>query len=475
MKYIGLIMALFLVLGCKPKDDSGNGNIPGVPAPGGQIDPPDPVNPLPGLVSFQAFESEALADLTSLASVQQLNARYITVCDQYNAGSMSPVMRQAVQKGINQISLESNVEPGQWIGEFGCTLRIDLRDYGLTPSKWRIIEAADPLRFESQTDRGQLIKQLTQARRSWMHGSNFLETALVNETYYSLLEIPNELGPFLDSYLGCDLQRDFDDFSEDLFLAAVRRSLIALQKNRVILATECREGLMSSTYDFILEGQTSIERSISINPFPLEARSGRSFNEDAQEFIFKLPNQMLGYALFANQLRENFAPTNIVTNTNATIDPTIRNARSCSQCHASGYLPVDDFIADHVRGNPNFTASDSQKAQAYYGRNAGMKAALAQANQRFQAAVSSLDIDINSPDPINALTDRIRIEMDAAQVAGMLFMNTDEFINALRSSAGGSLAIGQLITGGTISFQDLVLIAPILVQDLNLFQDDLGG
>ena len=476
MKYLGLFLAILIVSSCQNEERNYTPVPPGPTPlpPGGRVDPPDPVQPLPGFVSFEAFESEALTDLTSLSSVQQLNARYLTVCDQLNAGYITPAIKQGVQKGINQISLDNLVDAGEWIGESKCTLRIDLRDFGLTPKKWRIIEQADLLQFESFTDRGILIKQLTQSRRSWILGSNFLETALVNETYYNILEIPNNLGQFLAS-IGCDLQRDFDDFSEDLFLAAVRRSLIALQKNRTVLTTECDEGMMASTYDVILEAQTSPERSLSINPFPVEARSGRVFFEDAQEFIFTLPNQMLGYALFANGLRENFAPTNIVVdNTRANIDPTIRNARSCSGCHTGGFIEVDDFITDHVTGNPNFNANDIQKAQAYFGRNQGMKAAIRQANQQYQNAVRSLEIDINSPDPINELTDKIRTEMTAKQVASMLFLQEGDFINRLRSSANGSLAIGQLITGGTISFQDLVLIAPTLIQDLNLFQEDLG-
>ena len=480
MKLGILLLCIFAFVGCDNpflQEEKVNKRTEGIPPPGEPVRPtPPPVDPLPGQVTFAAFESEILTDLTNLPTVQQLNARYITVCDQYNAGSMAPSKRQAIQKGINQISLEGDVEPGQWIGEFRCTLRIDLRDYGLTPAKWRIIERADPLAFESFTDRGLLIKQLTQALRPWIHGSNFLETSLVNETYYDIMEVPNELNTFLDQYLGCDLQRDFDDFAEDIFMAGVRSSLIALQKNRSVLFAQCQEGAMSATYDVILEGQTSPGRSLSINPFPVEARSRRTFRHDASEFIFTLPNNMLGYALYnVDGVRENFAPTNIVTdNVRANIDPTIRNARSCSSCHTGGFIEVDDFITDHVSGNPNFSTDDIQKARAYFGRNQGMKAAMRQANSRYQAAVRSLEIDINSPDPINELTDTIRKEMNAKQVAAYLFMDQADFVNRLRASATGSLVVGQLITGGTISFQDFILVAPVLIEDLNLFQEDLG-
>jgi len=459
---------------------------PTPPAPPPLPPIPPPVTPLPGLVTFEAFESEMLTDATGLPSVQQENARFITICDQYNSKYLNlPAMRRAVEKAVNQLSLESDVEAGQWIGAFDCTLRVDQRDYGWDDvityrgrkmTKWQVIEATDPLRFESFTDRGVLLKALTDTARPWVHGANFIENAMNNETYYAIMEVPNELNTFLDQYLGCNLQRDFDDFNEDLFLAGVRRSLIALQKNRGILFTQCQEGAMSGTYDVILEGQTSPERSLSINPFPIEARTGRTFGHDASEYIFTLPNQMLGYALFnAAGNRENFAPTNIVTdNIRANIDPTIRNARSCSSCHTGGFIEVSDFITDHVRGNPNFEADDIQKAQAYFGRNQGMRAAIRQANLKYQAAVQILQIDINSPDPINELTDQIRKEMDARQIAAILFLSEQDFIARLRASPGGSLAVGQLISGGTVSFQDFILAAPILVSDLNLFQEDLG-
>jgi hypothetical protein len=438
----------------------------------GRINVPPPIRPRVNFVSFEAFESEALEDLTGLVSAEQANARYISLCDKVNAGEFTVEMVRGVQKALNQISLEVSPEPGQIIGEGQCTIRIDQRDFGLDGSKWNIIENDDPLKFESFTDRGILIKQLTGTARPWILGSNFVETALIR-SYYDLLEIPNDEGQFLQS-IGCNLQRDFDDFSEDLFMAAVRRSLIALQKNRSVLITDCRDGMMSATYDVQLEDITSAGRNLSINPFPVEALTNNTFQDDASEFIFTLPNGMLGYALFAGGVREDFAPTNIVVdNVRANIDPTIRNARSCSSCHNTGFLEVDDFIADHTRGNPNFSADEIQKAQAYFGRNQAMKAAMRQANQKYANVLRELNVPTGT-DAINSLTDTIRQEMTAKQVAGMFFLQERDFLEKLQASPDGVLSIGQLLNGGTINFQDLVQIAPTLIVDLNLFQEDLG-
>jgi hypothetical protein len=240
------------------------------------------------------------------------------------------------------------------------------------------------------------------------------------------------------------------------------------------MVTECRDGTMSKTYDTVLEDVTSAGRNLSINPFPPEARTNNTFQEDASEYIYTLPNGLYGFALFAGGLREDFAPTNIVVdNVRANIDPTIRNARSCSSCHSIGFLEVDDFVADHVRGNPNFSADEIQKAQAYFGRNQAMKASIRQANQGFARALRNINVPVAN-DPINTLTDRIRQEMTARQVAGMFFMTEREFLDKLPGSPDGVLAVGQLLNGGTINFQDLIQVAPILIEDLNLFQEDLG-
>ena len=478
LKLVWLLSILTVASSCGEDGKTKYVQIPGVPPPAdGPITPPNPVPSTPEFVSFDAFESENLTDATSLASDEQRQARYITACDLLNSGIDITTIKRGVQKAVNQISLERRIEPGVWIGQNKCTLRILLDDYGLTPQKWRLIEQADPLDFESFTDRGLLLKQLTQSRRPWIQASNFLETSLNNSTYYALLEVPNNLQAFLVNYVGCDIQGDFDNFSRDLFMVGVRRSLIALQKNRSLLVTECQEGTFSLTFDTIQEAVTSPGRSLSINPFPVEARTNKDFQQDASEAIFTLSNGLQGYALFnAAGLLEVFAPTNIVVdNVRPDIDATIRNARSCSSCHVNGFIEADDFVAGHVTGNPNFNNDEIQKGQFFFGRNAGMRAVMRQANQLFEQALSQLNVSVDSKDPINQLTDKIRRVMTPRMIAGMFFMRESEFLSKLRQSPGGSLALGQLLQGEGASFQDVILAKDVLIRDLNLFQEDLGG
>lgn len=478
-----IIALAFVFISCGnpfKRNDNHNDRTPPPGVPAGPVGPiPDPVEPVEGFVSFPAFESILLADLTGggLSRAEQEDAAFFTLCDQLNAGTLTDEMRRGVEKGINQLSTEANIEAGTWLGDSQCVLRVDLRDYNLSNGKWRsFIEQADPLKFESFTDRGLLIKQLTQKRRAWMHGTVFLETALTDNTYYNLLEIPANLDVFLSSFAGCDLQGDFDDEEEELFFSGIRRSGIARNKNRTIYTHECRDGAFAGTYDTIVEDVTSAGRNLSINPFPVEARTNNTFQHDAQEFIGTLPNGLQFFALFnSDGVREVCAPTDVVVdNVRPEVAPDICNARSCSSCHSSGMIQGDDFIAAHVTGNNNFSQREIDLGQFFFGRKVGFQAALNQANSNFTDSLQELNISDASKDPINVLTDKIRRELDVKLVAGMLSLKEDEFKRILPQSPGGLLAIGQLLNGGTINFNDLVQVKDILVDDLNLFQDGVG-
>jgi hypothetical protein len=135
---------------------------------------------------------------------------------------------------------------------------------------------------------------------------------------------------------------------------------------------------------------------------------------------------------------------------------------------------VDDFVADHVAGNPGFNAEEIQKAQFFFGRENGMKAFIRQANLDYAENLKDVGVDAAAADPTNKLIDQLRREMTAKQVAALFFMTEQEFLNGLRQSAQGQIAVGQLLQGGTINFQDLSQIVAILIRDLSIFREDLG-
>ena len=488
--YIGFFFVLFFVLssGCKSGktkketvfvDQQTPEQPPTIPPPlppGQTPEVPPPVARGPDFISFAAFETAVLNDLSNLPEQDRLDARYLVLSDKFNEGDPRlEAYGDSLAKGINQLSLERDLYYSDVVLESGESIyRLDIDEIGLTRSEWRLIESNDPFKFESFTARGLLIKQLTQARRPWIHANNFMTIAHNDDVYYEIMDVPANLNTFYN-FLGVDIQQQFDDVDEDLYLMGFFGSAISLQKNRMLIRLDSRDGKLWGTYDTVLENVVSGPRNLFENPFPFEARTARVFGHDAQEFIYTLPNGLHGYALFnAAGVRENFAPTNIVIDVNANgLDPTIRNSLSCMRCHSNGIIEATDQIAEHVDGNPDFNNLDQQVSEAFFGKS-GASAAFGQDNKNYCDSLQRIGISCADRDPVNGLTDSFRKEWDLKQTASFFFMDEDEFATALNGSAQGRAQIGQLLSGGLVSLQQIIQTTPILIEDFNLFQDDLG-
>ena len=428
-----------------------------------------------GFVDFNDIETSILNDLADLNLADQQNSRYLILSDKFNENpdSMGTYLG-AIDKAVNSLSSEREISDVSAIDDDATVFRIDLRDYNITSTDWRLIEDNDPFKFQSFTEKGQIISALTNARRPWMHGNNFIFTAHNNNVYYDVLEIPETLVEFY-KFVGVNAQEEFDAFDGDLFLAGFFGSPIAIQKNRLLQRLDARDGPLWSTYDTVL-GSVDNRKNLFEDPFPLEARNNKVFNHDAQEFIATLPNGLLMFALFdALGKRANFAPTDTVIDVNANgLDPTIRNSLSCFRCHNNGVISANDQIRNHVLNNPDFNIAEQQLAQAYFRPNEALQAIFKKDQAGFAANIIKLGIDPESPDPVNELVDELRREMDLKQIASFFFMRENDFRSALEGSLQVKGQIGQLLNGDTISLDQLITTAPDIIADFNLFRDNIN-
>lgn len=456
--------------------------------------PPDgfpPTDKDQGFLGFDNIEQFALRNVQTFDAVDRPNTRWILLIDKFNEGASRDQMKiykSAIEKSLNQMSVERTVGFTQAVDAAGAILRIDLDDFGLTAAKWDLIVAADPFPFWGlgsndgvnfiQTQRGELISELTETDKPFILGNVFLNTA-INEVYYDILEVPILLTDFYQDFLGIDLQQEFDDFNPGLFLAGIDESEISIQKTRLIIGyDDARFGSAYGTYDTFLN-KNDVASNVFDFPFPVEARSFRTFNHDAQEFIFELENGCHGYALYdANGIRQNFAPTNIVFDVNAAsfgLNPEIRNPISCTRCHSQGVIPVTDQVTEKVARDPDFNADDREKVNRYHGRIAGFSGLFNSDNDRYQReCLNAMEIPVSNTDPISQLSDTLRLEMDINQIASFLPLKVEEFRQRLEGSVRGKAEIGQLLTGGKISFEQWALTHPVIVVDLRLYQDPLG-
>lgn len=446
--------------------------------------PPPPAISDPNFFSFERQESDQLSVLESAGIQDRLNTRFLTICEQYNEGQRElGRFVKAVDKSLNAISTERIIEISKPVGQIGCVRSLDIRDYGLTPTKWRAIESR--LRqlfgttFESFTTRGQLIKQLTQTVQPAMPAHVFSFISLNNPVYAQLLELPGDLKS-LEESLGVDLQANFDGEDPDTYLFGMTQSPISRTKPRLALATKSDEGFYYLTYDSLDRNIGKVTANPFESPFPVEARSNRTLIHDGSEAIFSLPNGMMGFYLSggadANFEIQNIAPFDLVNDPGAAsrgLSPEI-SYLSCHDCHELGIIERDDEIATKVLRDSSFNAADKLKVQFWHGRSAALKAKMRNDNNQYFEAIAKMQIGRNEKDHINAYTNRLRQEATVEQVAALMSQTPEEFKKDLAGSPQSLEQIGQLLNGDTVTLDQLRITLQTYVIEANRFRNKFG-
>ena len=481
-----LIMLGFVLPACTNKKTTEIGPEPiPPPLPPGTIPdvPPAAKDRGDGFTRFDVFETQILADLVSIPEQERLDSRYLILCDRSNESD--PLMQDhiaASHKIINQLSVRRRKVNTVGIGNDDCIRRIDLTDYGITRQQWRLIEDGDEFQLESNTERGLLIKQLTQARRPWMHLSNF---ALISysrgvvidgfETnrliYYEILEMPATIQE-LYVQLGVDRQANYDQSDPGLIYMGTCDSPIALEKCRSIERMETDDGAIYLTFDISLNSQENLK----VNPFPPESRSLRVFRAEAHEAIFTLPNGLNGYVLAgaATGELESFAPTNIVQNNRSgSLDPTINIAR-CMQCHVKMVEDNEDELRRHILGNQNFNIDDRRFAEDVIRPDLARLALFNQDTEQYCEEIEEIGNSCADIDTQTQLTDDFQKQWNLQQLGAYFFLDDDDMIACIRSSEDANQEIGDLAVGGTASLVTIKRIKQDLIDDCALFEDRRG-
>jgi hypothetical protein len=424
--------------------------------------------------NFNEIEAAIAVELNSLNEEDRLNSRFLVLTHKVNQNGPSnlDLYRGGARKAVNSLNAKGKrLTQGKAFGPENSIIRIDLEDYELSRQDWEKITKADPLKVESFTNTGALIKFLTQDNRPWMHFDNFIDTVFRNSSlYYDLLGVPPTFLQ-LTQKLEVKFQADFINFKA--MLIGTNKSPISLQKNRLISRHDSLDGYFWTTYDPLsLNGVR--ERNLFEFPLLRETGGRAVFKFDAGEVIYSLPNGLQAYALFnAQGVRQDAAPVNIVTDTESPVSPEIRNANSCHRCHVAGIIPATDEIRDHViRNASQFNLQDVELVKVLYRTNDVNASVIKKDQDTYVKALRELDI---TGEPISASTDVFLLSWDLNQTASFLFLTPEEFVVLLNQSATARAQVGQLLSGGTITYDQFVTILPVLIQDLRLFQEPLGG
>lgn len=415
-------------------------------------------------VDLDDIEVSILNDLNSEESEVRPFLRYLIATHRNNTNQLSG-FKEGTEKAINSLSQRGRLVRLDTVDLVRSVFRVDLRDFGLNRQDWVDIERFDRINLESFTNNGLLIKFLTQTRKPWMHVDNFAFTAHGNAVlYYSLLRLPNNAAQLFRD-IGVDFNNDFDDRSARLI--GFNGSPISLNKNRLLSRHDSDDGFLWITYDTV--DDFAADRNLF--EFPLVVVGEAQFGFDAAEMIFTLPNGLLGYYLSDNRgNRQNEAPLNIVQDNVTPFDVEIKNALSCHRCHTK-LIEANDQIKAHVLANASdFALDDVELVEDLYEENE--RGLFDADNSQYHAALQGLGIRGSDIDQVNMMTDLLRDDMDAAEVAAYVFLRESEFLALLERSEQARQQVGQLLTGGTITFEQFLQTLPVILEDLNIARDD---
>ena len=134
---------------------------------------------------------------------------------------------------------------------------------------------------------------------------------------------------------------------------------------------------------------------------------------------------------------------------------------------------MDDAIRGHVTANASeFDAADVEIILELYKRPGSNVAAFQSDNAEYKEIADKLDFGLGT-DAITYANDRLKLEWDIREVASHLLLTETEFRNCIARSSVGKAQVGQLLSGGTTSFDTLIAVLDALKRDCRLFQEPL--
>lgn len=438
------------------------------------------------------IESELLQDIKKVDGTDREFIRWAIVSHKLNQGLEMPLGKDAVDKALNSIvEKERAITLTSYVDQKKTILRFDLRSFGLDQRDWGFIEQFDnAIDLESFTDAGKSLKLITNSRKPWLHFENLLDLLNQPRLYHFFLNIPQTEQELLKK-LGVDYAADLANL--DATLLGNNDSTLTSQRNRLISRHESLDGYYYKTYD---TGALNGDAQRNLYAFPLLKETGslKIFRFQASEVIFSLPNGAQAYVLFdklGNRLNE--AGLEFVRNLESQVAPApvIQTAISCHQCHANGLNIAKDEIRAHVEAHQDeFGVNDVIRVKSLYKGQASLSAMFNVDNKRFANFLKAVGITPGSKDPINVWRDDLLFNWDENKLAAFLFLPLVKLRECVNGSETLRTAIGQILTGGYVTFDQLKEVLKrkaynpnypndiqlsVLQRDCRLFQEKING
>jgi hypothetical protein len=298
-----------------------------------------------------------LADLIKAPTEDRQYYRYLTLHNLRNAGESREnirIYRAAVSETLNSLSIQTNIVAPIAFGPDNILMRVDLRDYGWSDSKWNLLANSYPYDIQpvALTAAERDVKIDTRCDLPIMRADWFVFAATQYPFYAELLSPDSstdsglpDTDKDLESELGIDVLSDIQNGR--IKRAAFKYSGVSISNRLIERHAHGTGGYYWKSYDF-KDGNN--EGDLIVNPLgPKSTGCNQAFRHDGGEIIWSLPNGLQAY-LLANASGKVLTrgPQGIVQDADGPQNSVI-DGISCIRCHVSGMRFPDGGINDVIR------------------------------------------------------------------------------------------------------------------------------
>jgi serine/threonine-protein kinase len=387
------------------------------------------------LIDFDELYQDINRDLSGEDNDDTVFFRYISLTNRFTAGQCTEALekdRQGLAKMMNMLSINASIEAPTPVNSEETLYRIDLRDFDWDRAinvegnafndVWEAIAANNPYAVEFVGDDADDAKADTATDFPVMFADQMMDVAIIGNLYYAIIDVDvnQPLADFIANELAIDVVANLED--EESIRAGTTKSRISRQDRLVQRDDiEVRGGALWQSFDF----EDDANESIFEDPF--------GFAAGGTEAIFTLPNGMLGFII----ADENDA---IVEDSDILLDTNQNNFRaitsvSCSNCHATGLIPVVDEVRDITLGNARalqLNRDEIEQLEGIYVSPQEFARVVQEDSQGFyQRALQLADLPIQGGDPVSSVFLRFDQDVRIEDAAGDLGLTPDDLADNL--------------------------------------------
>jgi mono/diheme cytochrome c family protein len=375
-------------------------------------------------------------DLGGEDKADRVFLRYISITNRFTAGTCADALdkdRDALTKMMNMLSIDPSVQAPEPVNPEQTLYKIDLRDFQWDRAisvngtafadVWEAIATNNPYAVELEGDDADDAKADTATAFPVMFADQMMDVAIIGNLYYAIIgvDVAQPLSTFISDVLDIDLAQNTLD--EEQIRAGTTQSRISRQ-DRLVQRDDIgvRLGALWQSFDF----EDNANESIFQDPF--------GFTPGGTEAIFTLPNGMLGF-IIADANNAIVEDSDILLDTNQNNFRAVTSV-SCSNCHATGFIPVVDEVHDIAKANARDIGLDKDEVDqldGIYVSPAEFARTVTEDSQIFyQSALQRVQLPIQGGDPVSNVFIRFDSQdMTLNDAAGDLGLLPADLLNDL--------------------------------------------